>query len=55
MKKPRKKISKLGWGVRWGSGKIEFFSAKKKALREVNYRPTGDMILFRCKIEELAK
>ena len=56
MSKPnRKKITKLGWGVKWSGGKIEFFKTKELALSETISYAYNPSSIFRCKIEEITK
>lgn len=56
MKKPRKKISKKGWGIKWGHGMVNFYQSKRIALELMSFYD-GDTraVLFRCKIEEVTK
>ena len=51
----RKKITKLGWGVKWTSGQIEFFTIKQRALKVNKYYTNDTAILFRAKLEEVVK
>ena len=55
MKPKRKKIPKLGWGVRWDCKTVTFYPTKSDAAKRIKFYRRDKALLFCCKIEEVVK